>query len=106
MTSAGRFSTRGQVALYPAAALRWPLVKAQPARAALDRALAATGRPACAAEPEAWLSDDPEDRELAAMYCPGCPVLRECRAVGRTEDFGVWGGEDRTPISKKGKRNE
>src|SRR4051812_44370140 len=97
MTSAARYDGRdGRVTPYRATPPRWPSVQALPARAALDRALATIGRPPCASEPEAWLSEDPEDREIAAMYCVGCPVMNECHAAGRTEQFGVWGGKDRT----------
>lgn len=45
-----------------------------------------------------WISDDHEARATAAAICTqlGCPVLAVCRAAGRGERFGVWGGVDVT----------
>lgn len=63
-------------------------------------------RPRCgdwADETNPWLSEDPRLRAMAARWCTGCPVLAECdaAAVERKEKFGVWGGKDRTPRSRK-----
>lgn len=64
-------------------------------------ALATQGvRPRCG-DPiahELWLSDDREDRQTAARWCTGCPVLDLCgqAADAAGERFGVWGGKDRT----------
>ena len=32
-------------------------------------------------------------RELAVSICNRCPVQAECREYGRTEKYGIWGGE-------------
>ena len=50
-----------------------------------------------------WLSDDPDERRWAARLCAGCPAITECYEAGELEEFGVWGGVDRTarPKSKK-----
>jgi len=52
---------------------------------------------------ELWLSDDADDRALAARWCAGCPVLLQCRAAAdeRDERFGVWGGVDCTAPSHR-----
>ncbi len=42
-----------------------------------------------------WTSDDPEEAKRAAKACSRCPVRVLCRAVGRTEHAGVWGGISR-----------
>lgn len=45
-----------------------------------------------------WLSENDHERALAARLCAGCPVHLECwaAAAARREQFGVWGGIDRT----------
>ena len=43
-----------------------------------------------------WLSDDPDERRWAARLCAGCPAITECYEAGELEEFGVWGGVDRT----------
>jgi hypothetical protein len=50
-----------------------------------------------------WTSEDPEERQLAASWCTGCPVLDECHAAGAGETFGVWAGMDRTKRNANGK---
>jgi hypothetical protein len=54
------------------------------------------------APPDLFFSlEDPTDEDSAeppylteeqATYCNRCPVRDDCGAVGRGEDFGVWGG--------------
>lgn len=39
-----------------------------------------------------WTSDDPGEAASAAKDCRACPVRLLCRAVGRGEPSGVWGG--------------
>lgn len=68
--------------------------------AALVR-LASEGRcPPCGSwrESNPWVSDEPQERAQAALWCRGCPVLLECgeAADEMGERFGVWGGIDRT----------
>lgn len=50
-----------------------------------------------------WLSEDAADRALAAEWCTGCPITAACQAAAEAngEKFGVWGGRDRTPKSRK-----
>ena len=56
-------------------------------------------------DPERWIGDDPEARAFAASECTGaCPVLKECRAAGRLEEHGVWGGIDRSKTTRRKKR--
>jgi Transcription factor WhiB len=70
----------------------------------LTRALltaAATGvLPHCADPDDAWrwLSEDANDRRIAAALCSGCPVIEPCgeAAKANRESFGVWSGVDRT----------
>lgn len=56
-------------------------------------------RPRCGdpATHELWVSDQRAERETAAAWCSGCPLLDVCAAAGAAEVFGVWGGVDRTP---------
>lgn len=51
---------------------------------------------------ELWLSDDPDDRRLAASWCYGCPILDLCHDAAEEKDerFGVWAGIDRTPVRR------
>lgn len=77
-------------------ALRW---FATPEHAALDEALLALaerGTPPPCTRDGGFTADDAKERQQAATACPGCPVQRECAAVGTHEAFGVWGGIDRT----------
>lgn len=60
--------------------------------AAIDRAAREWLRIPCAGHPDRWTSDDLAELEQAAADCDGCPVIRECAAVGRLEKWGVWGG--------------
>lgn len=52
----------------------------------------------CPSGPNPWLSDDPDDRTVAAQACNGCPVAAECLAYGQAHraTFGVYGGRDFT----------
>ncbi len=65
-------------------------------------------RPRCGdpATHDYWTSDQQAEREQAACWCAGCPVLDECHAAAAAngERFGVWAGVDRTmrPKHRKG----
>ena len=52
-----------------------------------------------------WLSDDPTNGRFAAEWCVGRPILAECAASADAhgEQFGVFGGTDRTKITKAGR---
>jgi Transcription factor WhiB len=61
--------------------------------------LAARGiRPRCSdpATHGYWLSEHKAERDLAARWCHGCPVLTECLAAAKAnrEQWGVWGAVD------------
>ena len=76
---------------------------------AIVRAAAAGNRPRCG-DPvthDLWLSEDRAEREQAAHWCTGCPVLTECHtaATAGDERFGVWAGIDRT-ITGTSKRRD
>jgi Transcription factor WhiB len=75
-----------------------------PTRALIDAA-SRSQRPRCGDYETSylWLSEDAQDRRLAALMCAGCAVLTECDEVGRHERFGTWAGKDRTvrPPGKK-----
>ena len=60
--------------------------------------------PVCAGR-DAWISEDADQRDLAALLCLGCPVITECAdAADETrEAFGTWAGVDRTPTNRKKK---
>ena len=71
-----------------------------PHRVALA-ALAATladPTPCASEDSRLWISEDRDQREWAAGLCVGCPLLAACRAAGRAEVFGIWGGRDRSPV--------
>ena len=60
--------------------------------------------PPCSAEPDEWA--DPKDRDAVAAAqdgCMDCPAMLECAdyAEAADEQYGVWGGVDRTPYSRK-----
>jgi hypothetical protein len=70
----------------------------------LNRALlslaAAGDRPRCS-DPitrELWTAEHAAHRAIAVKWCKRCPVLVLCRqaAEERNEQFGVWGGVDRS----------
>jgi Transcription factor WhiB len=54
--------------------------------------------PACtqADQRDLWTSERERDRDAAVIMCRGCPVLKACKAAGRSERYYVWGGKDRT----------
>lgn len=51
----------------------------------------------CSIDPEScWPGDTPlseEERQTIRAMCVGCPVRAECRALGRFERRGIWGGQ-------------
>lgn len=52
----------------------------------------------------AWVSEDRDERSLAALACMPCPLLEVCgeAADSTKERFGVWAGVDRTqPAGKR-----
>jgi ATP/maltotriose-dependent transcriptional regulator MalT len=49
--------------------------------------------PVCTKDPDLWFSTDKADVALAKELCQPCPMKRECRGMGRLEEFGIWGGE-------------
>ena len=63
-------------------------------------------RPRCgdAETHDFWTSDDQGERELAATWCAGCPILRQCAAAGESESHGVWGGVDVSLMRTKRER--
>ena len=69
---------------------------------ALTRALigiAAAGLRTHCSDPgtsELWLSEIEAERAEAVKLCRGCPVLVECRDVGKFQTWGCWGGVDRS----------
>ena len=50
------------------------------------------------------LSDDVALRLEAAAACPSCPVMARCAEAGEHEQFGVWAGIDRTPITSTARK--
>ncbi len=62
----------------------------------LAAALEADEHPPCTYPDKAplWLSEAHEERAEAAEECQACPILDPCRAAGRFERFGTWGGRD------------
>lgn len=54
----------------------------------------------CRTNPEKWFSTNPDKIREAVQGCNNCPIMDECRDMGRDEKHGVWGGwteEDRAP---------
>lgn len=72
---------------------------------ALDQALADLAdcdrRTPCQTEPgrDYWLSEDRDERQMAAGWCEPCPVFDLCGQAAdiRGERFGVWAAVDRSP---------
>lgn len=57
------------------------------------RSLLDAGRwPVCTQDPDAWLSDEPDERAEAARWCASCELIEPCRKAGRSEKHGAWGG--------------
>lgn len=56
-------------------------------------------RPRCSDSPSMHLSESADEREQAARWCYGCPLLTECAEAGEFEKFGVWGGRDRSAVA-------
>lgn len=62
---------------------------------ALGAAVASGERIPCRTPgPALWTSEAHEERAEAAEACRACPILDPCRAAGRFERFGTWGGRD------------
>jgi WhiB family redox-sensing transcriptional regulator len=49
----------------------------------------------CAADPDLFFAESPDDVELAKSLCSDCPARLACLAgaLERGEPWGVWGGE-------------
>lgn len=72
----------------------------------LQAALLDTPEPVpCRADPDAWTSEDPDERAYAARACVDCPLIVQCARFARlnAEQFGVWAGIDRTRITNPGR---
>lgn len=67
-------------------------------QAARDR-----GEPPPCADRLEWLSEDAEERELAAWQCGKCALIELCAAAADAIDarFGVWAGVDRGRKARK-----
>lgn len=73
---------------------------ARPAWRELHEALVRLDRPVpCRSDPDAWTSDDAEQRARASRACSDCPVIVLCDQFARLnrENANVFGGLDRTP---------
>ncbi len=73
---------------------------ARPAWQRLQHALLDLDRPVpCRADPDAWTSDDVEQRAIASRTCSSCLVIRLCDAFANVnrEAGGIWAGRERTP---------
>lgn len=59
----------------------------------------------CQREGEPFTSDDRDERSEAAQACRMCPLLTACATHADTspEVWHVWGGIDRTDLSRKPK---
>lgn len=75
------------------------------ARRALADGLAAMKAPTPCQGPDrdAWTADAPEVLAEAAERCAPCPVREACRAAGRGESWGAWGGRVRAWRGMPGK---
>jgi WhiB family redox-sensing transcriptional regulator len=53
---------------------------------------------ACATSttPDLWFSDDRAEKLAAKAVCLSCPFKRECEEYGEGQEFGIWGGVDRS----------
>jgi hypothetical protein len=58
--------------------------------------------PPCLSDPERWTGDSYDARCAAALDCAPCPVLGPCRDADEGEAWGMFGGVDRTPTTRKG----
>jgi hypothetical protein len=69
--------------------------------------LAAVGQRTHCSDPtthDLWLSESESERAVAAGLCRRCPVILECREVGKYQSWGVFGGCDFTRRNKPGPR--
>ena len=50
-----------------------------------------------------WISEDRNERAMAAELCAGCPVLTLCAdmAAETNTKFGVYAGRDLTPTPRR-----
>ena len=53
----------------------------------------------CAERPELFVSENPDERAVAAALCIDCPrrVREACATAGKRQRFGVWAGRDVAP---------
>jgi len=67
-------------------------------RALLSLAVQRRRTPCDSTDRHLWLSDNPAERATAAERCTPCPVIGLCgeSAEARDEQWGVWGGIDRS----------
>ena len=52
--------------------------------------------PCMATTSDAWISDNPAEKQAAVEACQYCPAIRECYEFGRATrtEFGIYGGHD------------
>jgi hypothetical protein len=70
---------------------------------ALARVLANGSRPPCGDGSGAWVSDNRDERAMAARLCARRPLIVECAeaADSTKERFGVWAGVDPHPTDQQ-----
>ena len=73
---------------------------------ALVKLLESGGRPPCSDGSDAWLSEDREERAIAARLCVPCPLLVLCASAAEVTraTFGVWAGVDLTSMRPSKRR--
>jgi DNA-binding NarL/FixJ family response regulator len=47
-------------------------------------------------EPDLWFSSKRSDKAEAEAACLSCPLMRDCREYGKSQEFGIWGGVEST----------
>lgn len=52
----------------------------------------------CAQDPDMWY-DRARLFDAAELCLTSCPLLEQCRVLGRNEKWGVWGGEVKESIT-------
>lgn len=54
-----------------------------------------TSQAPCRDNPDLWFSNNPFQKAKAKRICETCPLKLACAELGKGEEWGLWGGEEK-----------
>ena len=55
----------------------------------------------CQQDPDLWFSEDFADKKRAVALCGECPFRVACLKESEGQEFGIWGGVDKSNLVTK-----